>query len=231
MPEANYAVRPVDTVRTFGQMLAHVAGANYVFCAAARGEKAPYAEDAFEKSATTRAAIIQALEGSLAYCDAAYTALTDRSAGEMVEGPFGSGRTARAAALTGNTGHLQEHYGNLVTYLRISGPGATFVRAAAVARRVRPRACCRSDPTALARPLAARLPPPLTSEKRKNRIRLGMESLLRVQQRHGQAWCAPRSNLADQGVRPKGHDRSSLIRLSVTSGTSAVPVPSRYPRP
>jgi hypothetical protein len=121
MPEAHYGFRPVDTVRTFGQMLAHVAGANYVFCAAARGEKAPYAEDAFEKSATTRAAIITALEGSLAYCDAAYAALTDRSAAEMVEGPFGSGKTARAAALTGNTGHLQEHYGNLVTYLRISG--------------------------------------------------------------------------------------------------------------
>ena len=35
MPEANYAFKPVDTVRTFGAILAHVAGANYVFCAAA----------------------------------------------------------------------------------------------------------------------------------------------------------------------------------------------------
>jgi uncharacterized damage-inducible protein DinB len=120
MPENRFAYRPVETVRTYGQLLAHVAGANYVFCAAARGEKPPFAEDAFEKSATTRAAIIKALEDSLVYCDAAYAKLTDRTAAEIVDGPFGSGKSARAAALLGNTGHLQEHYGNLVTYLRMN---------------------------------------------------------------------------------------------------------------
>jgi hypothetical protein len=121
MPADKYGFKPVDSVRTYGQLLAHIAGANYVFCAAARGEKPPHAEDAFEKSATTRDAIIKALNDSLAYCDAAYMALTDRSAAEIVEGPFGSAKTARIAALIGNTGHLQEHYGNLVTYLRING--------------------------------------------------------------------------------------------------------------
>src|SRR5687767_9486583 len=50
MPESDYGFRPVSTVRTYGQILAHVAGANYVFCAAAKGEKTPFAEDAFEKS-------------------------------------------------------------------------------------------------------------------------------------------------------------------------------------
>jgi hypothetical protein len=120
MPEARFAFRPIDTVRTYGQLLAHVAGANYVFCAAARGEKAPFAEDAFEKSATTRTAIIKALEDSLAYCDAAYTTLTDRTAAEIIDAPFGGGKATRAAALIGNTGHLQEHYGNLVTYLRMN---------------------------------------------------------------------------------------------------------------
>ena len=65
MPEANYAFKPVDTVRTFGQILAHLAGANYVFCSAAKGEKTPHAEDAFEKTATTRPQIIKALTDSL----------------------------------------------------------------------------------------------------------------------------------------------------------------------
>src|SRR5688572_23564066 len=55
MPEDKYNFKPVDTVRTYGQILAHTAGANYIFCAAARGEKSPHSEDAFEKSATTRA--------------------------------------------------------------------------------------------------------------------------------------------------------------------------------
>ena len=121
MPEAKFGFKPVDTVRTYGQILAHVAGANYIFCSAARGEKSPFAEDAFEKTATTRAAILKAVEDSIKYCDAAYAALDDRKAAEMIDGAFGSGKTARAAALMGNSGHVQEHYGNLVTYMRING--------------------------------------------------------------------------------------------------------------
>jgi uncharacterized damage-inducible protein DinB len=121
MPEDKYGFRPVASVRTYGEILAHIAGANYIFCAAARGEKSPHSEDAFEKSATTRAAIMKALEESLVYCDAAYKSLTDRSATEGIAAPFGGGKTTRAAALIGNAGHLQEHYGNLVTYLRING--------------------------------------------------------------------------------------------------------------
>lgn len=121
MPEKEYGFRPVDTVRTFGQILAHVAGANYVFCSAAKGEKSPHAEADFEKSATTRAQIVKALADSIAYCDAAYTALDDKRAAETVELPFGMGKGARALPLMLNTGHLQEHYGNLVTYFRVKG--------------------------------------------------------------------------------------------------------------
>lgn len=121
MPESDYAFRPVETVRTFGQILAHVAGANYVFCSAAKGEKSPHAEAAFEKTATTRAQIIKVLNDSIAYCDTAYAALDDRRAGETIELPFGMGKGARALPLMLNTGHLQEHYGNLVTYFRVKG--------------------------------------------------------------------------------------------------------------
>ena len=121
MPEANYAFKPVDTVRTFGQILAHVAGANYVFCSAAKGEKSPAAEGDFEKTATTKAAISKALNDSLTYCDGAYAALTDAGAGKMVKAPFGSGEQARTEVLVANIGHDNEHYGNLVTYFRIKG--------------------------------------------------------------------------------------------------------------
>jgi uncharacterized damage-inducible protein DinB len=121
MPEANYAFGPVDTVRTFGQILAHVAGANYEFCAAAKGEKSPHGEGDFEKTATTRAQIVKALNDSLAYCETAYSSLNDRRAGEAIEMPFGMGKGVRATALMMNIGHLNEHYGNLVTYFRIKG--------------------------------------------------------------------------------------------------------------
>ncbi len=121
MPEAKYTFRPVETVRTFGQILAHVAGANYEFCAAARGEKTPFAEDHFEKTAKTPADIVKALQDSVAYCDVAYNALDDAKAAEIVDGPFNGGKQARAAGLMSNTSHNNEHYGNLVTYLRING--------------------------------------------------------------------------------------------------------------
>ena len=121
MPEAKYSFKAAETVRTYGQILAHVAGANYEFCAAARGEKPPFSEDHFEKTTTTPAAIAKALQDSMTYCDAAYSALTDVSAVEIVNGPFGGGKQARAAGLMSNISHNNEHYGNLVTYLRING--------------------------------------------------------------------------------------------------------------
>src|SRR5262245_7892943 len=121
MPEANYPYKPIDSVRSFGAILAHVAGASYEFCSAAKGQKAPHAEDEFEKAAVTKAAISKALADAIAYCDSAYTALTDKTAADVVTGAFGAGKAARASALLGNTSHFNEHYGNLVTYFRIKG--------------------------------------------------------------------------------------------------------------
>ena len=121
MPDENYGFKPVDTVRSFGEIIAHVAGANYLICSAAKGEKSPHGENEFVTSATTRAAIIKAAQESVAYCDTAFEAATDASLGSMVASPFGSGRMPRGAALVDNIGHVNEHYGNLVTYLRIKG--------------------------------------------------------------------------------------------------------------
>lgn len=121
MSDADYTFKPTDSVRTFGQILAHVAGASYVYCSAARAEKTPHEEDDFEKTATTKAQIVKVLNESIAYCDAAYTALTDRTAGEVGGSPFGGKPAARASSLIRNVGHYQEHYGNLVTYFRIKG--------------------------------------------------------------------------------------------------------------
>jgi len=120
VPEALYSFKPVDTVRTFGQIVAHTAGANFEFCAAAKGEKTPKAETAFD-SLVTKAAIIEAYDQSAAYCDSVYQSLTDKTAGETITMPFGMGQAARASALIDNAGHLNEHYGNLVTYMRLKG--------------------------------------------------------------------------------------------------------------
>ena len=121
MADSNFDYRPVDGVRSFGEILAHVAGASYVICASAKNEKTPFAEDHFEKNAKTRADIIKATTEAIAYCDAAFTALTDASAGQMVPNPFGDGQRARSMVLVLQIGHDNEHYGNLVTYFRMNG--------------------------------------------------------------------------------------------------------------
>lgn len=115
MPEGDYAYRPVATVRTFGQMVAHVAGSQRYYCAAVLGDPAPD-EDAIEKAASTKALLVTAMKESSAYCDRAY-ALTDAQAAAPASGAGGS----KLRALVDNAAHDAEHYGNLVTYLRMKG--------------------------------------------------------------------------------------------------------------
>ena len=121
MAEANYSFKPSPDVRSFGELLAHVAGASFMLCGAAKGEKSPFAEEAFEKTATTKAAIVKVTNEAIAYCDGAYAAATDATLGQMVAAPFGGGQVPRASPLISQIGHNNEHYGNLVTYFRIKG--------------------------------------------------------------------------------------------------------------
>ena len=116
-PEADYSFKPVDTVRTFGQILAHVADSNYFYCARSKGEAPPVPDGTLEKNATTKAAIVKALGESVAYCDAVYAALTPTSAAETVKA--GNNQVPRAQPLFSNVSHNVEHYGNLVTYFRM----------------------------------------------------------------------------------------------------------------
>ncbi len=117
MPEANYAFKPVATVRSFGEILGHLANENFLICAGAKGEPNPAEGKDYEKTAG-KAAMIAALRESLTYCDPVYR-MPDAKALEPIE-LFGTKGT-RLWAATLNVIHNGEHYGNLVTYLRIKG--------------------------------------------------------------------------------------------------------------
>jgi uncharacterized damage-inducible protein DinB len=119
MPEENYGFKPTPDVRSGGEILAHVAGASYVFCASAKNEKAPFEEGAFEGKMTTKAQIVKVTNDAIAYCDGAFAALTDANAKAAVHAAFGDGQTTRISSLLGQIGHDNEHYGNLVTYFRL----------------------------------------------------------------------------------------------------------------
>ena len=115
VPEEYYSFKPTDAVRSFGQILGHVADAQYSFCSIARGEKNPLPN--IEKTKTSKAELIAALKDGFAYCDKAYDAMTDSSGAEMVK--FMGFDTPRLGLLIGNNQHISEHYGNLVTYMRL----------------------------------------------------------------------------------------------------------------
>jgi len=115
MPEENYSFKPVDTVRSYGQIVGHVADAQYLFCSVALGEKNPAPK--IEQTKTSKADLIAALKDAFTYCDKAYNGMTDASATQMVK--LFNFDAPKLGVLTVNLMHNQEHYGNLVTYMRM----------------------------------------------------------------------------------------------------------------
>ena len=117
MPEENYSFKPTPEVRSFGQILGHGADSYYLFCSAVKGEERQPGE--IEKSKTTKGDLIAALKEATEYCEPLYKKTTEEIIGQKVKS-FGRERTA-AYVLSFNIAHTFEHYGNLVTYLRIKG--------------------------------------------------------------------------------------------------------------
>src|SRR6266403_694496 len=115
MPEENYSFKPTDTVRSYGQIIGHVADAQYLFCSVALGEKNPGLD--IEHTKTSKADLIAALNAAFAYCDKAYDTMPDASAVQIIK-LFGAD-APRLGALTVNNMHDLEHYGNLATYMRM----------------------------------------------------------------------------------------------------------------
>ncbi len=116
VPEARYSYRPTPEVRTLGELFAHIAQANNMICGASSGQAAPEATAA---EAPTKADIQKALADSVAFCQAAFDAVDDTAGGEPLR-LFDAIDSTRLGALAFNTAHLMEHYGNVVTYMRLN---------------------------------------------------------------------------------------------------------------
>jgi len=115
MPAEHYGYRPTPAVRTFGEILGHVANETFLFCAYARGEPDPNQVD-YEKAAKPE--LVKGLRDSFAYCDPAYQMDEMKAMEEMTA--FGRTGT-RLWVLIYNVTHDSEHWGNIVTYMREKG--------------------------------------------------------------------------------------------------------------
>lgn len=103
VPADKYNYKPVDTVRTFGQLIAHIADSYNYFCARGTGNKVEWSE-AVEKGNLDKDALLSKFKESAGRCTAAYGAAN----GQL--GP-----------LMGNVSHTSLHYGNIITYMRMMG--------------------------------------------------------------------------------------------------------------
>src|SRR5215469_4416864 len=111
MPEENYSFKPTPEVRSFGQLVGHVADAQYNFCALSLGEPNPV--KGIEKTKTSKADLVAAIKDAVSYCNKAFDSMTDAKGSEMVK--FMNFNMAKLTVLSLNTAHADEHYGNMVT--------------------------------------------------------------------------------------------------------------------
>jgi uncharacterized damage-inducible protein DinB len=115
MPESKYAYRPTKDVRSFAEILTHVADISYYLCANAKGEAPP--APAMGKS--SKAEITAYLKGAFDYCDGVYAGFSDAHLNDLAD--FWGNKTNKMFILTQVANHDALHYGNLATYLRLNG--------------------------------------------------------------------------------------------------------------
>lgn len=116
MPADKYAFRATDDTRTFGQEIGHVADSHYFFCARVKAEQMPQREQL--QNVTDKAALVAGLKASVEYCKSAYDALTDSALASYFQ--TARGRGVRLAPASNNIAHDNEHYGKIVTLLRMN---------------------------------------------------------------------------------------------------------------
>ena len=116
MPAEAYGFKPTPEVRSFAQLIGHIADDQYAYCSAVKGENK---SSDFEKTAPPKAEMVAALKSAFAYCDAAYDVLVDVSATDKVK--FRGREVPKIIVFLLHSGHAWEHYGNVVVYLRLKG--------------------------------------------------------------------------------------------------------------
>jgi uncharacterized damage-inducible protein DinB len=126
MPEEHYAFRATPEVRTFAQLIGHLADSNYRLCSVLAGQDPPR-DAGIERTAKSKADLVKALAESFTYCDGQYAAMTDAAGTPIVkfdaggEGSRVPMQMPRFTVLAFHTAHAFEHYGNVVTYMRLKG--------------------------------------------------------------------------------------------------------------
>jgi hypothetical protein len=125
-PEDAYGWKPAGLeteLRTFGQLLVHIANENNQQCSRVLGRPNPVASDD-SKSAYTKAQAIKIVRESFAFCDPVFESLTNENMGDMLKMPGRGTSTmqrARATSLILDLTHSNEQYGMIMVYFAMKG--------------------------------------------------------------------------------------------------------------
>src|SRR5271154_5643067 len=122
MPAENYGFRPTPEIESFGQRMAHIAGANLFICQGVMGRQAAPRPGA----ATSKPELIALLKQASTACDSAFDSLSDAAALERINshlgGPFPPEPTrTKLGTLNNMVRHSNEMYGYMCVYLRLKG--------------------------------------------------------------------------------------------------------------
>jgi uncharacterized damage-inducible protein DinB len=121
MPAEHFAFKPVPEVMSYAELLTHIVETQYGYCSTVKGAGNPGASLNFK--VTDKVAVGHLVPDPFAYCDEAFASVTNENALELLtRGSAPNQRQlARVNQLTQLIVHGNEHYGNLVTYLRMKG--------------------------------------------------------------------------------------------------------------
>ena len=117
MTDEHFDFQPTPDVRSFGQLVGHIATSLYAFCAAAGAERNPHPE-VVEHTVSGKADLVNALKAAYGYCEEALASLNDVNGMDTVTEPR---EGTRLSFLIEAIGHTNLHYGNMVTYMRFKG--------------------------------------------------------------------------------------------------------------
>ena len=117
MPEATYTFRPTPEVRTFAQIVGHVADVQTRSCSSVNGD--PKSLNVSAK--ITKAELVAALKESFSLCDQAFDSLTDTTTLDVIMWPQGQHHSRVGALIMAIVSHSNEEYGYMAVYLRLKG--------------------------------------------------------------------------------------------------------------
>ncbi len=114
MPEEYYTFRPTAEVRSFGELMAHIAESNFEMTAIAKGETALKT-----KISSTKAEVVKALQASFDHMANARKNMTKEQKEAIVK--FMGNDQPAGNVLDFSIFHSLQHYGNVIIYMRLKG--------------------------------------------------------------------------------------------------------------